>query len=211
MRLALIHAMTLAVTVAYAMSPAPLQAQALAASPARIGIMGGATFPRNQDMSNVFKTGWNAGAVITLGSPAFPLSFRIDGQWHQLGGKTITRPDVGDRTTDLRVIDGTADFQWMFGGKSGSGFYLLGGVGFYNLRGRIVETPGNVIGGDVQTATLSATKFGWNGGAGYQFRLTGYSLFIESRYHAISHGHEVDGSGSSKSMHIIPLDIGITL
>lgn len=211
MRVALIHAMTLFAALAFAMPRAPLDAQAPASSPARIGIMGGVTFPRGSDLSDIVKTGWNAGAVITLGNPAFPLSFRIDGQWHQLGGKTRTFPDVGSRTTDLRVIDGTADFQWMFGGQSSSNFYLIGGAGFYKLRGRNVQTPGNIKGGTTETITLNATKFGWNAGAGFQFRLTGYTLFIESRYHAISHGHEVDGTGSSKTMHIIPLDIGITL
>jgi hypothetical protein len=46
---------------------------------------------------------------------------------------------------------------------------------------------------------------------GIRAQLTGYTLFIESRYHLVSHGHAVDVTGSSKSLNFIPIDIGITL
>ena len=189
----------------------PLVAQAITAKPASIGVMGGATFPWGSDFTDIAKRGWNAGVLISLGSPAFPLSFRLDVQWHQLAGKTRSSPDVGSQRTDLRIIDGTADFEYLLGRRSASNLYLIGGVGLYNLRGRNFTTPGNVFGGTDSSYTRSATKFGWNAGIGVRTRLTGYTVFIESRYHAVSHGHDVDGTGSSKAIHVIPIDIGITL
>ncbi|MBK5186844.1 MAG: outer membrane beta-barrel protein [Gemmatimonadaceae bacterium] len=201
-------AFAIALTVAGA---APLASQMSAPKPARLGIMGGVTFPRGSDFTDVAKRGWNGGVLIALGAPAFPLSFRLEGQWHQLAGKTRAFPDEGSQRTDLRIIDGTADFEWTFGKPAASNFYLIGGVGLYKLRGRNFTTPGNISGGTDSTFTETATKFGWNGGAGFRFQLTGYTLFVESRYHSVSHGHVVDGSASAKAMTFVPIDIGITL
>jgi opacity protein-like surface antigen len=173
--------------------------------------MGGLTFPRGSDASDLWKKGWNAGVLIRLGAPPFPLSFRLEGQWHQLGGKTVTKADVGSARSDLRAIDGTADFEWTLGPPKASNFYLIGGAGFYKLRGTNTQTPGNIEGGTETTETRSATDFGWNGGAGIRFQLSGHTLFIEGRYHSVNNGHEVDGTGSRKALHIIPIEIGITL
>jgi opacity protein-like surface antigen len=191
--------------------PGTLHSQTATAKPAQIGIMGGTTFPLGSDFSDITKRGWNAGALIALGAPAFPLSFRLDGQWHQLAGNTESLPDRGSQRTDLRIIDGTADFEYTFGKPSSSNFYVIGGVGLYNLRGRNSSTPGFIAGGTDSTFTLSANKFGWNAGVGVRAQLTGHTLFIESRYHAVSNGHIVDVNGSSKAIHFIPIDIGITL
>jgi hypothetical protein len=191
--------------------PSPLHSQTATEKPARIGIMGGATFPIGSDFSDVTKRGWNAGALIAVGASAFPLSFRLDGQWHQLAGNSTVIPDRGSRRTDLRIIDGTADFEYTLGKPSTSNFYFIGGVGLYNLRGRNFTTPGNIPGGTDSTFTRSANKFGWNAGVGVRAQLAGHALFIESRYHAVSNGHIVDASGSSKAIHFVPIDIGITL
>jgi len=201
----------LAFVVLASAHPGTLHSQAANAKPARIGIMGGATFPIGSDFGDVTRRGWNAGALIALGAPAFPLSFRLDGQWHQLAGNTASAPDKGSQSTDLRIIDGTADFEYTLGKPSSTNFYVIGGVGLYNLRGRNSITPGFIAGGTDSTFTLSANKFGWNAGFGVRAQLTGHTFFIESRYHAVSNGHIVDASGSSKAIHFVPIDIGITL
>ena len=79
---------------------APVSAQAIVSSPVRFGIMGGATFPLS-DLSDFNKTGWNAGALVTIGVPLVPVSFRIDGQWQQLHHKSGFA-DAG----------GSADHRW---------------------------------------------------------------------------------------------------
>ncbi|MEP7087954.1 MAG: hypothetical protein ABI884_11660 [Gemmatimonadota bacterium] len=182
-------------------------AQTTAVKSASIGVMGGLTFPHGSGFTDLVKRGWNAGALIRLGVPAFPLSFRIDGQWHQLKGKPIDAGGAGTYTTDLRIIDGTANFEWTLGKAAASNFYLIGGGGVYGLRERSSFLSTNEFLGS-STSTSNATKFGWNAGAGFRFQLTGISLFVEGRYHSISAGKAFTGSGSH-SLHIIPVTLGI--
>ncbi|MGH7623637.1 MAG: outer membrane protein [Gemmatimonadaceae bacterium] len=176
---------------------APLSAQAIVSSPVRFGIMGGATFPLS-DLKNDAKTGWNAGALVTIGVPLVPVSFRVDGQWQQLQGKNF--PDA-DRT-DFRIIDGTANVVYTFGAALPTKFYLIGGIGVYNLRAK----------DNVADVSASSTKFGLNGGIGFKFQLTGFATFIEARYHNVIHGTSIGDTGSSNanSLQFIPVTVGIT-
>ena len=176
---------------------APLSAQAIVSSPVRFGIMGGATFPLS-DLKDDAKTGWNAGALVTIGVPLVPVSFRVDGQWQQLQGKNI--PDF-DRT-DFRIIDGTANVVYTFGAALPTKFYLIGGIGVYNLRAK----------DNVADVSASSTKFGLNGGIGFKFQLTGFATFIEARYHNVIHGTSIGDTGSSNanSLQFIPVTVGIT-
>lgn len=176
---------------------APLRAQAIVSSPVRFGIMGGATFPLS-DLKTNAKTGWNAGALVTIGVPLVPVSFRVNGQWQQLQGKNF--PDA-DRT-DFRIIDGTANVVYTFGAALPTKFYLIGGLGVYNLRAK----------DDVADLSVSSTKFGLNGGIGFKFQLTGFATFIEARYHNVIHGTSIGNTGSShaNSLQFIPVTVGIT-
>lgn len=190
-----------------AASGAPVAAQ----SPARLGVFGGVTYPRGSDFSDLAKRGWNAGVLISLGAPPFPLSFRIDGQWHQMDGKTVGVADEGSHRTDYRIIDGTAGFEWTLGKPAASNLYLIAGAGVYKVRGKSLLTPGNISGGTDTEVTDEATKFGWNFGAGLRFNVAGHGLFLEARYHDVHNGHEVDATGSSKALNFIPIEVGITL
>jgi len=179
---------------------APLSAQAIVSSPVRFGIMGGATFPLS-DLKDVAKTGWNAGALVTIGVPLVPVSFRVDGQWQQMQGKDFDSGGGIDRT-DFRIIDGTANVVYTFGAALPTKFYLIGGIGVYNERAKDQATD----------ITASSTKFGLNGGVGFKFQLTGFATFIEARYHNVIHGEAIGdvGGGSAPSLQIIPITVGIT-
>lgn len=176
---------------------APLSAQAIVSSPVRFGIMGGATFPLS-DLKDDAKTGWNAGALVTIGVPLVPVSFRVDGQWQQMQGKNF--PDI-DRT-DFRVIDGTANVVYTFGAALPTKFYLIGGLGVYNVRAK----------DDVADISASSTKFGLNGGIGFKFQLTGFATFIEARYHNVIHGTAIGDTNTNDahSLQFIPVTVGIT-
>lgn len=179
---------------------APLHAQAIVSSPVRFGIMGGATFPLS-DLKNDAKTGWNAGALVNIGVPLVPVSFRVDGQWHQLQGKTFDAGGFPDRT-DFRIIDGTANVVYTFGAALPTKFYLIGGLGVYNERAKDNQTD----------ISASSTKFGLNGGVGFKFQLTGFATFIEARYHNVFKGTAIGdvNSDNAKSLQIIPISVGIT-
>lgn len=165
----------------------PLAAQAIVGSPIRFGITGGATMPIGS-FKDVSKTGWNAGALVDVGLPLVPIGFRVDGTWHQLGNKTIS---TGDELKN-RIIAGTADGVYTFGSMLPTKFYLIGGVGLYNLKSEVVATG----------SSATETKFGVNAGAGLRFQLTGFSTFVEARW------HDIFTSGGSTQM--VPVNIGIT-
>ena len=86
--------------LALSVTAASVSAQAIVSSPVRFGIMGGATLPLS-DLSNEEKTGWNAGVLVSIGVPLVPVSFRIDGQWQQLGHKTYTVTEAGAATASF--------------------------------------------------------------------------------------------------------------
>lgn len=183
---------------------APVSAQAIVSSPVRFGIMGGATVPLS-DLSDVNKTGWNAGALVSVGVPLVPVSFRVDGQWQQMNGKNLAVNELAGGTSqqaNLRIIDGTANVVYTFGAALPTKFYLIGGVGVYNER---FSDPNS----DVH---VDGTKFGLNGGVGFKFQLTGFATFIEARYHNVIHGATVGviDQNDSRSLQFVPISVGIT-
>lgn len=175
-----------------AVGGAPLAAQAIVGSPVRFGIAGGATVPLG-DLKDASKTGWHAGALVDVGLPLVPIGFRVDGMWNQLGKKTF----ADGTEIKNRVIYGTADAVYTFGSMLPTKFYLIGGIGLYNLKGEVTNSP--ILSGDVSD---TQTKFGVNAGAGLRFQLTGFSTFIEARW------HDIFTSGSSTKM--IPISVGFT-
>ena len=102
----------------------------------------------------------------------------------------------------MRIIDGTANVVYTFGAALPTKFYLIGGAGVYNER---FKDPGSDV-------SASGTKFGLNGGVGLKFQLTGFSTFIEARYHNVFHGTAVGGGNNSgaKSLQFVPISVGIT-
>jgi opacity protein-like surface antigen len=180
---------------------APISAQAIVSSPVRFGIMGGATVPLS-DLSDFNKTGWNAGALVTIGVPLVPVSFRIDGQWQQLDGKPTVGVSPSPQFPDFRIIDGTANVVYTFGAALPTKFYVIGGIGAYNER---AHDPVNDV-------SKSSTKFGLNAGVGFKFQLTGFATFIEARYHNVIHGSEIGdaSTGDAKSRQFLPISVGIT-
>lgn len=172
-------------------SGAPLAAQVALASPVRFGITGGATVPLG-DLKDIAKTGWNAGVLLDIGLPLVPIGFRVDGTWNQLANKELAN---GSEIKN-RFISGTADVVYTFNSMMPTKFYLIGGVGLYNYK---IEVEGLTGPGDDSD---SETKFGVNAGLGLRFQLTGFSTFVEARW------HNVFTSGNSSQM--IPISVGIT-
>jgi Outer membrane protein beta-barrel domain len=176
-------------------------AQAVVSSPVRFGIMGGATLPLS-DFSDAAKTGWNAGVLLNVGVPLVPVSFRIDGQWQQLTGKNYDAGKGFITHDDFRIIDGTANVVYTFGAALPTKFYLIGGAGAYYVK----------VKNDDLDIDAHSTKFGLNGGVGFKFQLTGFSTFIEARYHNVIHGQDIGSESNSdaKSLQFVPISVGIT-
>jgi opacity protein-like surface antigen len=191
--------MLISVAAAAAMllaSHAPLAAQMLT-SPFRFGITGGATLPVG-NLSDRSNTGWNAGALLDVGLPLVPIGFRLDVTWQQLDTKRFAvgaaeLPSGGEIKN--RFIAGTFNALYTFNSMAPTKFYLIGGVGGYNWREEVAPLA-------LPSATHSETKFGINAGAGFRFQLTGFSTFIEARW------HDVFTTGPSSQF--FPINVGIT-
>jgi hypothetical protein len=109
--------------------------------------------------------GFRIGAGLEL-RPAFsPVGLRFDGAFDRLGFEG----GGGDLT--IWSVTGNAVLSPM-----ASPLYFIGGIGMYS-------TDLNFDGGP---DTDAETDFGFNLGAGFSLPLTGFSTFIEARWHSIN-------------------------
>jgi len=166
-------------------------------SPVQFGVMGGVTFPVGSNLTNVVKTGWNAGALLNFGFVNSPVGLRVDGSWNQF-------PQKGTGGDHLRLIDATADAVFNFGTKSPAQFYVLGGLGVYNFK---ITGPSN----NLDFSSGSTTKLGLNGGVGVKFKAGPIAPFVEARYHYVFSGDYLSNAGGGVSkFQMIPISIGLT-
>ena len=102
--------------------------------------------------------------------------------------------------------------------STGSGFYLIGGVGVHSVEGRLHENglvyyppicdpwfwycyPGGVGPGTIIQAKVSTTEFGWNAGVGLTFETSsGSEWFLEAKFHSVD--------TSRATTEFVPLVIG---
>lgn len=138
-------------------------------------IAAGASLPMGST-ADALKMGYNATAALGIKPPLAPIGLRIEGMFNSF------EPDVGSGT--IRVMAGTVNGTLSGAVPMG---YLIGGVGMYNT---------SASGG-----TGSDTDFGFNIGAGLNFPLTGFSTFLEARFHVVS--TEVE------STKFVPITFGI--
>ena len=144
-----------------------------------LGISGGADFPV-EDQEDIYNVGWNGTLMLNWMFGTSPFGIRLDGSYHQLTVKDELEPFFIDGKA--RLIDGTFDF--VFGPHIGIWFqpYILGGVGVYD----VLFSGEDVINGI--DLSESSTRFGWNVGTGFAFRVSDQSdvhLILEGRYHSI--------------------------
>jgi opacity protein-like surface antigen len=187
-------------------APSPLSAQSLATGLLHVGVTGGMSLPGGA-LQMITKTGWNAGAFVSIGAPVAPLSLRIEGQWNQFNGKPQLAGDRPTEYDDFRIIDATANAVYAFPSTSVARFYVIGGVGIYNERSTMRLGS--------STTDTTATKVGVNAGAGVHLQLRRLATIVELRYHYIMRGGEITpygyfGSGH-QGMHIFPISVGIVL
>jgi opacity protein-like surface antigen len=163
------------------------------ASPISFGVTAGATKALG-DFGNAVDLGYHAGALVQWQGPDLPVAIRVDGVYHRFSVNQSTLTGSGLNDANISIIAGTVDGVWMFPTESGAPMspYLIGGPGFYHISASC---------SDCQGITATANKFGLNGGAGLSFPLSGFSAFVEARYHHIF----TDGGSSS----MIPISVGI--
>ena len=167
-----------------------LGASAVHAQGAEFSLGGGIGIPTGS-FDNTNKTGWMGLAAVSFVPNGAPVGIQIDGQYQQY------KFDGGGSSKE-RFLIGTANVVFKFKTSEESAFrpYLIGGGGVYNFK----ATGATTVGG-VTSTTGSTTKFGLNGGAGFDFKTGGVGLFAESRFH--------DVFSSGENLKFIPITVGI--
>ncbi len=159
------------------------------ANPIAFGITAGATKAVGEG-SDALDLGYHAGALVQWNGPSLPVGIRGDVVYHR-----FTFKDASDAHESITA--GTVNLVYSFAMDAGAQItpYLIGGVGYYHAS--------FTCGGSCGTGNTnnSDNKFGINGGAGVTIPLSGFSTFIEARYHNVF----TDG-GSTK---FIPISVGI--
>jgi len=171
-------------------SASPLKAQG-----AEFSLGGGLGVPLS-DFDDVAKLGWHGLAGVSFIPTGWPVGIQIDGQYHQF---KLDNDVVGPGSLKDRLIFGTANIVYKFKTSEESRFrpYLIGGGGVYNLK-----TTGSSDIGSVIDTDNSETKFGLNGGAGFDFKAGSVGLFIEGRFHDVFFSDTPD-------LQFIPITIGV--
>ncbi len=158
------------------------------ASPIAFGITAGASKAVG-DFSSGVNLGYHAGALVQWNGPDLPVGIRADVVYHRFTFKDVSNANQS-------ITAGTLNAVYMFSTDKDAQIspYVIGGVGYYHASFSCSSC------GTGETSS-SDNKFGVNGGAGVTIPLSGFSTFIEARYHNVF----TDG-GSTK---FIPISVGI--
>jgi hypothetical protein len=122
------------------------------------------------DFKNGVDAGYHVTGILNFSAPLAPVGFRGEVSFNQFSFKSSA--GLGTDAKD-NILSGTANAVVSTPGMMG--FYGIGGIGMYR---------GSCSGCGVTTD--AENKFGFNAGAGFKFGLTGFSAFVEARYHSIS-------------------------
>jgi len=156
-----------------------------------MGLAAGSAMPQDDFDEVGYSSGWNITVPIGFQRLDKPLGVRLDLGYSEFSGGTfnpggLVRSSIPN--TDPSVFSAELDLTFRFGlGRSKTtGFYLLGGGGYYHwsdvgfqsgLAGIMGEDPTG--GGDFDN---DLNKFGWNAGAGLEFGVGLAAIFLESRF-----------------------------
>lgn len=141
-----------------------------------ISLAGGLAVPVS-DFGNLEQSGYNATLGLNFGAPLIPVGARIEGSIDGFNHKNNV-------SGDTRVLSATANATVGLGMP-----YLIGGVGYYNVRTKIGALEG------------TSSSAGLNIGAGLTFPLPSLSPFVEVRYHHLF--------GDNDGIKFIPITFGI--
>ncbi len=160
-------------------------------NPISFGILAGATKGIG-DLDDVAELGYHVGALVQWSGATSPIGIRAEGVYHRFGIKDL--PDEIDG--HLSILSGTANAVFMIPADKSSPVrpYLIGGGGIYRLS-FACDGCGTADIPDPEN------KFGLNGGGGLNFALSGFTAFVEARYH-----HIFTDEDSAK---MVPVSFGI--
>jgi hypothetical protein len=120
-----------------------------------------------------------------------PFALRLEGTVSQYSQKS----SLGVSNASTRLVYGTANL--VISAAGGMGPYAIGGAGIYYSEA------------ECRLCTTSGTEAGYNAGAGFRLALSGFSAFVESRYHVIPGGSDPTTGGTKKNAAFVPISFGL--
>jgi hypothetical protein len=163
-------------------SPGLARAQA---SHTNFNIAAGLSLPTSR-LGNDNDAGYNITAGFGMTQPGSQLGFRVEGLYNAFNQKGLSGDD---NTTHAAGITLNAVYNLIPATPRQPGsLYAIGGIGYYNTREPFYNFD------------ESQSNFGWNVGGGFRFPLSGFSAYVEARFHSVS---------SEPSMTFIPITFGL--
>jgi hypothetical protein len=153
------------------------------------GVAAGLSSP-SSDLGKSVDAGYHATGILTLSAPLSPLGGRVEGSFNQFNFKSSFAPASGAKTN---IVSGTVNGTFSAPGMMG--VYLIAGLGMYKPT---CSSCGVGV-------TNPSAKLGYNGGAGFKFGLSGFSAFVEARYHHFT----TSSSGFNTNWSYIPVSFGL--
>ncbi|HEX4933778.1 MAG TPA: hypothetical protein VFV33_11400 [Gemmatimonadaceae bacterium] len=201
-----------AATMLFAVSPAPVRAQAVHSTrPVSVVVSGGATVPTGS-FKDYHDLGLHADVSVLVNVGGFRIRpeltfnrFALADKLKQLGALAAVVP--GDRTfssaSTVAAVDySSAAASTLFGAFGNvelplaGGLYLLAGVGMVGVSSEATVTG----------QSFDATKLSYNGGAGFRFAIGPIAGFIEGRVAGLSVG---SGNALFKDVRTVPVTFGL--
>jgi len=157
-----------------------------------IGVAGGGGIPIGDFKDLGYDNGWGVTVPIGWHKPGNMLGLQLDLGYNQFNGGTfltsgtptnLLNPDPKVWSANLNV-----KLSFPFTESRTTGLYLIGGGGVYRFQDFGTNSAlGGFLGNDIIDADdpdnqTARTKWGLNGGAGFEFGLGPTSLFVESRF-----------------------------
>lgn len=170
-----------AIAILSVAAPAAARAQASTS----FGVAAGASVPVGS-YGDAVSTGYNAMAMLNVSAPLVPVGFRLDGMFNEFNLK-------GGGSDKDRVFAVTGNVLLHTGSALVASPYLIGGGGWYHES---LSFNDPLFG----SGSSTDNQFGVNIGAGLRIPLTGFSAFIEARYHKML---------GNSSVQFIPITFGI--
>jgi hypothetical protein len=150
----------------------------------------GMSIPRG-DFGKVADNGYHVTGLVALGSRSAPFGWRLEGSFNELNYK-----NAFNTSAKARVLSATANA--VFGASGESGAYIIGRFGIYHASA------------ECSTCTTTSTRGGVNGGVGFRWGLSGFSAFVESRYHYIGGPSDpTNGGVKGSNTQIVPISFGV--
>ena len=135
-------------------------------TPTTFNLAGGIGLPTGS-FGDFNESGFSLIGGLGFAAPASPIRFRAEAAYNQFNHKSPS-------SQSSRAGGFTGNAVYDFAMAPGATFtpYAIGGIGLYGTR-------------DFDNSD-SQWNVGWNLGGGVRFPLTGFSVYVEARYHSVS-------------------------